>query len=1095
MIGAPSISKAFDAATIPLNGTSVLTFTVNNANTTTTLTGVNFTDTLPSGLTVPTAGPTAVCGGMLSTTAPNLISFTGGSINPSSNCQITVTVTGATAGVKNNTTGAVGSANGGTGAPSNTATITVVAPPSISKAFGAANIPLGGTTSLTFTITNPNSTVGLTGVGFTDTLPAGLTTPSTSGSQCGGTLTVSSNVITLSGASIAASGTCTFSVTVTGATAGVKNNTTGAVTSTNGGTGATSNTATVSVASAPTVTKSFGVSSVLVGGTTSLSFTVSNPNASLGLTGISFTDTLPAGITVATSSTSTCGGTLTTTAPSTIAFSGGTLAASGTCSFSVTVTGASAGVWNNTTGAVSSNESGAGAVSNTATLTVIGAPSISKAFDAATIPLNGTSVLTFTVNNANTTTTLTGVNFTDTLPSGLTVPTAGPTAVCGGMLSTTAPNLISFTGGSINQSSNCQITVTVTGTTAGVKNNTTGAVGSANGGTGAVSNTATITVVAPPSIAKAFGGANVPLNGTTSLTFTLTNPNSTVALTGVAFTDTLPSGLTVPTAGPTSVCGGTLTTTSPNIITFSGGTIAASGTCTMSVTVTGATQGLKNNVTGAVTSTNGGTGNTASASISVASPPTITKAFGAATIPMGATTSLTFTITNSNTFDMTGVGFTDTLPAGLTVASGTSTTCGGGTLTSTAPSTITLAGGSIGAGTSCTFSVTVTGVTAGVKNNTTGAVTSTESGPGAVSNTATVTVLAAPTIAKQFSAPTVPLNGTATLTFTISNPNGTAALAGVAFTDNLPAGLRVASSPNTSTSCGGAVTATAGTSTISFSGGTVGAGGNCTITVDVTGITPGVNNNTTGAITSSNGGTGTTSNTATITVVAPPVIMKAFSSPTILLNGTATLSFTISNPNLTVALTGVGFTDALPAGLQVANPPNATNTCGGAFTPAAGDTTLTYTGGSIAPNSSCTISVVVTATAAGIKNNITSAVTSANGGTGLPSNTATISTFDVCLQDDNDPGLILQYNSTSGDYLFTRCGKKGFTVLGQGNISSPMFCQRNLADSRPDRLITTTYDSCAKTGSASVRITRNGITTTYTINDHRTDDNSCGCPL
>jgi uncharacterized repeat protein (TIGR01451 family) len=91
-------------------------------------------------------------------------------------------------------------------------------------------------------------------------------------------------------------------------------------------------------------------------------------------------------------------------------------------------------------------------------------------------------------------------------------------------------------------------------------------------------------VVAPPAIMKGFGEATIPLNGSTSLSFTISNPNSTVGLTGVTFTDTLPSGLTV-TSGSTSQCGGTLTTTAPNTITLTGGTIAQGGNCTFSVNV------------------------------------------------------------------------------------------------------------------------------------------------------------------------------------------------------------------------------------------------------------------------------------------------------------------------------------------------------------------------------------------------------------------------------------------------------------------------------------------------------------------------------
>jgi len=52
------------------------------------------------------------------------------------------------------------------------------------------------------------------------------------------------------------------------------------------------------------------------------------------------------------------------------------------------------------------------------------------------------------------------------------------------------------------------------------------------------------------------------------------------------------------------------------------------------------------NTTGNVSSTNGGTGNTATANLSVATPPTITKVLRCASIPLNGSTSLSFTITN-----------------------------------------------------------------------------------------------------------------------------------------------------------------------------------------------------------------------------------------------------------------------------------------------------------------------------------------------------------------------------------------------------------------------------------------------------------------
>src|SRR5262249_59452890 len=148
----------------------------------------------------------------------------------------------------------------------------------------------------------------------------------------------------------------------------------------------------------------------------------------------------------------------------------------------------------------------------------------------------------------------------------------------------------------------------------------------------------------------------------------------------------------------------------------------------------------------------------------------------------------------------------------------------------------------------------------------------------------------------------------------------------------------------TTTACGGTLTITGG-NLITLTGASIGDGSNCSINISVTGTAAGVKNNTTGPITSANGGTGATSNTATITVVAPPTITKAFGASFVPVGQTTTLSFTITNPNPTVALTSLAFTDTFPAGLVVANPPNATDTCGGTFAPLAGDTTLTFSSG------------------------------------------------------------------------------------------------------------------------------------------------------
>jgi hypothetical protein len=152
-------------------------------------------------------------------------------------------VHGATSGVKNNTTTAVTSVEGGNGGTASASvTVAAIAAPTFSKAFGGT-IPLNGSTTLSFTITNPNGSP-LTGVGFTDTFPAGLvvSTPNGLTGSCGGgtiTAVAGSGSVTLAGATLAPSGSCTFSVSVTGNSLGTKVNTTSAITSVEGGSGTT----------------------------------------------------------------------------------------------------------------------------------------------------------------------------------------------------------------------------------------------------------------------------------------------------------------------------------------------------------------------------------------------------------------------------------------------------------------------------------------------------------------------------------------------------------------------------------------------------------------------------------------------------------------------------------------------------------------------------------------------------------------------------------------------------------------------------------------------------------------------------------------
>jgi uncharacterized repeat protein (TIGR01451 family) len=285
-------------------------------------------------------------------------------------------------------------------------------------------------------------------------------------------------------------------------------------------------------------------------------------------------------------------------------------------------------------------------------------------------------------------------------------------------------------------------------------------------------------------------------------------------------------------------------------------------------------------------------------------------------------------------------------------------------------------------------------------------------------------VLVPPNFTKAFGAPTIPLNGATTLTFTLTNPAGSiGAVSGVGFTDTLPSGLVVATPNGLTGSCGGGtITATAGSSTVSLSGASLAVGASCAFTVNVQGTTKGVKPNTTGNVSSTEfGSAGTASDT--LTVVAPPTISKSFSPSTINLNDQSSLSFTITNPNSTVALTGVGFTDNLPAGIVISTPSGLTGSCGGGtITAADGTTTISLSGATLAASASCTFSLNVVGISPGGQVNTTGAVTSANGGTGL---TAT-ATLTVLRPTD----LAISKTHT-GNF---RVGQTGVWTIGVTNI-------------------------------------------------------------
>jgi uncharacterized repeat protein (TIGR01451 family) len=259
----------------------------------------------------------------------------------------------------------------------------------------------------------------------------------------------------------------------------------------------------------------------------------------------------------------------------------------------------------------------------------------------------------------------------------------------------------------------------------------------------------------PPMIQIQFNDATMALNGSETLTFTITNPNPAVDLTGVSFNDSLPSGLII--ADPDSLegsCNDGDIDVETDAISLTDGTVLANDGCSFSINVYSTATGTQVDTTDPVTSNEGGTGGTGTASIDVLSPPSIAAAFGSSLIQPGQSTSLTFTVTNPDSEDLTNLDFQGSLPTGMVIATPNqlSNTCGGLATADVGTSSISLDSGTVSGSMSCSLSVEVTASTPGTALASTGPVTSDTGGTG--NSTSASTVVALPPSAA-ISAPVV----------------------------------------------------------------------------------------------------------------------------------------------------------------------------------------------------------------------------------------------------------------------------------------------------------------------------------------------------
>lgn len=867
----PTVNKSFNPASITGGGVSTLTIDLNNSNDAAATMTAPLIDALPSGMVI-SGNASTTCGGtLLAETGGSSVMLTGGSIPANGSCSIVLDVTAPDAGSYLNSiaAGSLQTSAGNNAAPAVstlTVTPTATAPPTVSKAFTPASVNAGGTSSLAITLTNPNGTAATITTPFVDNFPAGMVLASAASSTCGGTLTGAAGdaKVTLTGGAIPANGSCTITAPVTAPNAGSYFNSipAGALDTSNGSnTGPSVATLTVTSVPAvpPTLTKAFDSSTVQTGSASTLTITLNNANSTVATITAPLVDTLPAGMTIAAGTSSTsCGGTVAATVGgSTVTLTGGSIPANGSCSITTHVSAATTGSFVNTLAAGALHTSnGNNKVPAGATLVVtsvpVVAPTLAKAFSPASIVSGSSTTLIITLNNANNTAAKLTAPLVDTLPGGMKIAAGTPTTTCGGAVTAAVGgSTVTLTGGSIPANGSCTVTVKVAESVCicngGTNTLPIGALKTSNGSnTAAASATLNVTTKEiPPTLKKSFSPYTIKEGGVSLLTITLLNANSTVAKLTAPFVDNFPTGLLVSGSGSTT-CGGTLTAVAGSSkVTLTGGSIPASGSCKITVNVT------ENNFLGTRTNTlpvgslqtSNGT-NTAGVSANLAftgsgtSAPKVSKYFSPYTLPENGVSVLTITLNNpSSTVSKLTAPFVDNFPTGLVVVAKGTNTCGGTLTAVVGSSKVTLTGGSIPANGSCKFTVSVTDKNfLGTRTNTipAGALqTSTGSNysPYSANLTFTSSGFSAPKLSKAFS-PAVIVNGQVSLlTITLKNSNSTIAKLTAPLVDNFPTGVMV--SGQATTSCGGTLTATAGSSSVTLTGGSIPANGSCTVKVNV----------------------------------------------------------------------------------------------------------------------------------------------------------------------------------------------------------------------------------------------------------------------
>ena len=621
----PGLSMSFSNGTIAPGAVTTLTYTINNTLNGSAANFLQFRNTLPDGLLFDdfldwssscgssfgngsgAAIPPAVSNG-------NQASFSSFSVGAGASCTHLVTVTGIESGDFINESGDLTGSTGPSG--HSTAKLSVISG-FLNAQFPTYNAP-GESAILTFTINNEDRFNAATDISFSTDLNSTLSglaataIPSAGFCGAGSTISGTSN-LTVSGASVAPEGSCTFTVTVlipANAASGSYTNTTSTVFLTVGSPTtrpAVSNA--LRVSQGPLLSMEFLDPSVAAGENATLRFTLTNTSNFEALQNVSFTvpiqdeshseafiNALPPPNSCGSGSSFTNIG----SPGSALSFqiSGASLFAGASCTFDLVLSVASDAQPRSLTflsSSLTAEYSGEDIPGKPAQadLDVFAGPRLTlDLIDEWATPDSAVTAIFTLRYRSEAPSDVSGIGFTVNLDSALTGMVASGLPlnnVCGPGSSVTGSGVLTFSGGSLAIGGQCSFSVSLlipAGTPPGQFSISSSSISSTTAGQ-AVSGpiTSKQVRVSGLSLSKAFLEPYVETGGSATVRYTITNAASSPAATSITFSDNYNfdvPGLTIETL-PTSPCGvssGALGTTS---FSLSDGELLPGASCTFEV--------------------------------------------------------------------------------------------------------------------------------------------------------------------------------------------------------------------------------------------------------------------------------------------------------------------------------------------------------------------------------------------------------------------------------------------------------------------------------------------------------------------------------